>query len=682
MNKLFTLLSLVGAGAFLLSGCIDHPEGSVSPPQESEQYDFATASDVRLEVDYGMKGNKAQFEVYAENPVTETDGTLVRKADVKALLKTYTDNDCRYSGSISLPTAARTVWLYSESYGLPTCIAANVTASGVSVDMQAIYTSSDRASAGKPTAARIPSTRDASASNPFNIQQLGDWTWEGKPLYILGQVYDYGDSKNIAPDYAEIPKGLMNRIQNVLMPGTDNSSYAKPTEVVNLNVTKDARLRLVFAAELAAWRNAIGYYFYDTKNPPKSMEELDGMPKYVAFPNCSSITTNFNGDEEVGSPSGDWTAPLWHREQLQLKYFKDGKSTDVFPAGTTVGWFLIPDGYKISPESYTGKLDLMGAAHGIRYSNNEFNEENARYMVSLYDKSSGKTVLGFEDGGDNDYKDVLFYVDSDPADAIYDPDRPTTDPDDEQYPDISGDPVEGTLAFEDLWPSQGDYDMNDVVVRYSTTFTVNKDNGLIAIEDVFTPQHSGGKVKSAFGYELDMPASRIKSVKVANGSSSADVVGGLETKQDKAVIMLFDDIETAVARGPVTVTIELDGSVGMNTVTRKSLYNPFICVSDRGFAPGEVRKEVHLTNYPPTSLADRYPFGKFDDKSSVDKDGKPVGPYYYSTSELYPFAIDLPTTKYQIPDERVEMGTYYPQFGAWVASKGEKNKDWYLYPAK
>lgn len=89
---------------------------------------------------------------------------------------------------------------------------------------------------------------------------------------------------------------------------------------------------------------------------------------------------------------------------------------------------MLPDAYEISAYDYTGKLDITGSKHPARYSNNEFNAGNGRYMVSLYDKVSGKTVLGFEDGGDNDYKDVLFYVDSDPADAIYDPDRPTTDP--------------------------------------------------------------------------------------------------------------------------------------------------------------------------------------------------------------------------------------------------------------
>ena len=75
--------------------------------------------------------------------------------------------------------------------------------------------------------------------------------------------------------------------------------------MVNLNVTKDAHLTLVFAAELAAWRNAIGYYYYDTQNPPRTQAEFDALPKYVAFPNCSSFTTNFDDPDDWGSGSDD-----------------------------------------------------------------------------------------------------------------------------------------------------------------------------------------------------------------------------------------------------------------------------------------------------------------------------------------------------------------------------------------
>ena len=222
------------------------------------------------------------------------------------------------------------------------------------------------------------------------------------------------------------------------------------------------------------------------------------------------------------------------------------------------------------------------------------------------------------------------------------------------------------------------------MIAYNTTFTTNRDNKLIAITDVFTPLHDGGTQNNAFGYQLDIPVTAVKSVTVDNANSSAQTVNGLETRQDKAVVMLFDNIDDALKQGPITVTMELDGSISMDRVTRKTLYNPFICVSGskEGFTPGAIRKEVHLTNYAPTALADLTCFGLGNDKSTVDKGGNPVGPYYYVTSDSHPFAIDLPITDYRIPAEKVKIDDYYPGFAGWVTSHGEKNKEWYLRPAK
>src|SRR5699024_7771287 len=144
-------------------------------------------------------------------------------------------------------------------------------------------------------------------------------------------------------------------------------------------------------------------------------------------------------------------------------------------AGITIGWFMIPDGFEVYKQTSGNKVNIVNPKYGIRYSNNEFNKDNKSVCISLYDEKSKTTVNGFEDGGDKDYTDVFFYLTSTPEEAIYDPNKPTTDPD-EEYPPIESDALEGTLVFEDLWPSQGDYDMNDVVVTYHTTFTTDKDN--------------------------------------------------------------------------------------------------------------------------------------------------------------------------------------------------------------
>lgn len=668
---LFMLLGGMAICGLLFSSCAKEDVYDPNRNGNGENnFDFSTTKNVSLNLDYGIPGNKAVIQVYTEKPVIIENNRMVKKANVKALLTAYTDDNSKFSGVIDLPIAVSKIYLYSESYGLPTCVEMEVAGNSVRFSLKEYWKS---LSIGTSEVSATTASRTAAGQNPYNIQYLGKWDRNGLPYYLEGENH-YG---YFYPSYGgDLPSGLLRRIQKALPSQKDNSKYAKSSEVVNIKVTEDAGLTLVFAAEYALWRNAIGYYYYDTQNPPKTKEEFEKLPKYIAFPNCSMLN---DGEEESGI-IGSYVPPLVPGYRMKMVYYdKNGQQAYTFPKGITVGWFLIADGFEVT-RGGNGELNITNPKQGVYYSNNEFNPGEKKTCLSLYDKKSEKTIIGFEDGGDNDFKDVLFYIEADPGEAIYDPSKPSTDPDD--YPPVVNDAIEGTLAFEDLWPSQGDYDMNDVVVAYSTTFTIDKDNKIIGIKDVFTPLHEGGKLKSAFGYQLNTVASDIESVKIENGSSTAQTVNGLETKQEKPTVMLFDDIVQAVKNGPITVTMKLKGNQVLGTATRKSMYNPFVCVSVDGFVPAAVRREIHITNYAPTSLVDLSEFGRNDDKTSLGKDGYPDGKSYYMTSDLHPFAIDLAITDYRIPDERVKIDDFYPGFTAWAQSGGSSNEDWYLKPAK
>ena len=60
-------------------------------------FDFATTVNKKLDIDYGMKGNKAVFEVFTEDPIVIENGKAKKKENVKSILKAYTDNACKYS---------------------------------------------------------------------------------------------------------------------------------------------------------------------------------------------------------------------------------------------------------------------------------------------------------------------------------------------------------------------------------------------------------------------------------------------------------------------------------------------------------------------------------------------------------------------------------------------------------
>jgi LruC domain-containing protein len=65
------------------------------------------------------------------------------------------------------------------------------------------------------------------------------------------------------------------------------------------------------------------------------------------------------------------------------------------------------------------------------------------------------------------------------------------------YPSYSG-----TLAFEDLWPSIGDYDFNDLVVDYDFNIIKNNQEVVKSINATFIIQAFGAAVHKGFGFTL------------------------------------------------------------------------------------------------------------------------------------------------------------------------------------
>ena len=620
----------------------------------TDLFDFATTTNTTLKVDYGIKGYKAMFEIYTEDPVTVTEDNIVKKEGVEAIFKAYTDNDCQFSGIINLPTASSKVYIYSEAFGLPRCLEAEVTSSGINFNLKE-YASRQLTQKSLSRADNSYTFNEPfDKNNPYNIRSIGSWDKTGKPNYL---EYD-----------AIIPDGLINRIQKTLPSGNvDNSSYAISTEVSNIKVLENAKISLIFVREWASWKNSLGYYYYPT-GKTFTKEEFEALPKYIALPNCSIL----------GCLGGDETnSPLQPGNQIKMKYYGaeyNSEASENFPAGITIGWFLLPAGFEAGTADKAPKINPKG--HGnwgkVVFSNQEFNENEISSCVSLYDEKSSKVVVGFEDGGNKNYNDLLFYIEATPDEAIFDPSKPPTKP--EEY-DPTTTIKKGTLAFEDLWPRRGDYDMNDVVIRYNSTITKNKNNQVTKIEDVFTPLNIGGTFPAAFGYQLGIPATQVKNISLQGGSSTAKVTNNMELDQEKATIMLFDDIHNVTLGRNITVTTEFYGTETEETILFPP-YNPFICVGT--FIPGYPRKEVHLPKHEPTSLVNKLYFGSYDDYTYIDKSGKYVN--CYMTEIAYPFAINLPTIDYKISIEGRSIDKSYPKFKSWADSKGDQDKDWYLYP--
>ena len=99
-------------------------------------------------------------------------------------------------------------------------------------------------------------------------------------------------------------------------------------------------------------------------------------------------------------------------------------------------------------------------------------------------------VYGVEDGGDSSYEDLLFCIDANPNEAIQDPDRPVIDPDEPEVSETENNYM--SFAYEDIWPSGGDYDLNDVIIEYHRSITFNKDNYVSEVKETYEPVQKAG----------------------------------------------------------------------------------------------------------------------------------------------------------------------------------------------
>ncbi|NVO21595.1 MAG: LruC domain-containing protein [Bacteroidetes bacterium] len=245
----------------------------------------------------------------------------------------------------------------------------------------------------------------------------------------------------------------------------------------------------------------------------------------------------------------------------------------------------------------------------------------------------------------------------------------------------------GTLAFEDLWPSKGDFDFNDLVVGYLFNTITNSQNKLVETKANFLVRAIGGSFKNGFGVQLrgtTIPSSEI----TCSGYNLQEkyitlLPNGLEAQQAKPTFIVFDNAfrilsgnsgtfgvnvqsgETFIPSD--TVKIRLNYPINKYTLTQldQTEINPFLIVNkDRS-------KEIHLADQPPTSLADISYFGTVNDNSI------PSANRYYKSKNNLPWALNIPGN-FDYPLEKQDILTAHLKMSSWVQSGGSEYADWYM----
>jgi len=625
---------------------------SMNDLQIPDGFEFATTLDRTFTVYTKTSDNKAiaNVKVSIFNGASAEGGKLLASG--------ATDQNGVLIIERSIPASLKEVFVETDYIGLPRSIAALTSDENIVVTL------------GGPRLPQMKSSAIPFKTTDATFVPMGTFNYQGLPSYLEnpGDVVDQAFLNDIN---ASFPEGYAVPQYHPEYMDLENNFDFLLNEACDVWIT--------FVHEGAGYKNVLGYYTYPLGNPPATPEDIEQIN--VIFPNVS-----FQG-------SG---GSLITGDKVYL---------GEFDANTALGWVIVANGFS------NGNINTN---RPIYYSNPDLNPESninkRQHVVTLVDNGRDVFLLGFEDlpregGSDDDFNDAMFYVTANPITAVdqsgYPPVTYTEDDEDgdgvsDNFDDYPTDPNKafnnyypaegtwGTLAYEDLWPSKGDYDFNDMVIGYNVNQITNADNEVVEIDANYKLRAMGASFKNGFGFQLNVAPSAISSV------SGIDVSGDLvslnanntEAGQSKAVIILFENgyrvmphpsdgfigVNTTLGSSDVA-SVEFDVNIVLASPVELSVmgvppYNPFI------FSNKIRSQEIHLADKMPTDLANTEQFGMYDD------DSNPATGKYYRTSTNLPWAIHL-TEEFDYPKEKAAIIDAYNFFSDWAQSGGVDNPDWY-----
>jgi len=501
--------------------------------------------------------------------------------------------------------------------------------------------------------------------------QNGEYLWE----FLSGTSWPNGYNQNTGkPDnliYARetYPADFFARISNALPEPHVNEAFLTNDEGSNISLVEEGEVFVTFIHEGAGYKNSFGFFTFDKNNPPTSHDQIS---ETIIFPNLSYPHLT-NG----------------HRLSL-----------GTFPVGTNIGFF-------IAANAFWYDTGVKNFASPYYYSLKDLNPDPTalkQHNVLLFDDEVDEVIIGFEDlprsWGDNDFNDAVFSVKSTPATAIdttnlttipesNDSDADGVDDTSDEFPNdydrasSSFYPSSNgwiTLAYEDNWPSTGDYDMNDLVIRERFQTIYNADSAISGFKITGYIDARGASHHNGFALRLlNVSASNFKQANLEINSASFNKTP--EQNQSDLVFQFWNDSHT------FTDTGESGQCQHFNTVKNCTQFDsipfeldvkfetPITSLSHSAldffiFRKNYRGREIHFADYPPTDLFDVSQFGRKDDTSDA------ISGRYFRNATNLPWALKIPQ-QWRHPREYIDVVWAYPDYETWVESSGEQSSNWF-----
>ena len=583
-------------------------------------FDFCTTGEYSVNLDFGYPCDII-FYLYDTYPYELIDDSWEMNPTVEPIYAGCTNENGVFNKKITLSAFYNKLWLVADHLLLDSHIELSVAKNTIQFNKE------------EYVAGNLSKTRATMSGiiYPDGYDILGEWSDNGIPSYLLTEKID-------------IPSAFLKRCNNLassIIMDTNNPLLDKYPELQtngtnDMVITKPTALVATYFKSTASWENMVAYYTYHD-GESIDINDLQSIKKTLLFPRYSSSMPSSLIGEQV-------QLMYWNKETNQYE--------ETFPVGTHIGWILLGRGWNNTKAT-------------LRYSNPAFNSDSKQRSVLLSDPELDNCFfMGMEDNIDARFNDVNFAVIAAQSNSI---EATPTIPDEVAKSEVYY-KVYGSLAYEDNWPYKGDYDMNDLVVNFSSTVAKHTaDNKITRITTTFTPVNNGASYTNGFAFQLDNIAQRqVTSLTVSSGGNI--VSESFEEGTNKPVVVLFNDVR-AYLNKPITVVMEFNRYTNGGVTEEDALppFNPFVFSRDRS-------REIHLAGYLPTSKVDENLRGTGDDVCQ-DSNGHAM---YYISSDNMPFGLYISGAYFDYPDEKQHIYDKYPFFINWVNSFGQEYQDWYL----
>ncbi|HPF08499.1 MAG TPA: LruC domain-containing protein [Candidatus Cloacimonadota bacterium] len=246
----------------------------------------------------------------------------------------------------------------------------------------------------------------------------------------------------------------------------------------------------------------------------------------------------------------------------------------------------------------------------------------------------------------------------------------------------------GSLCFEDFWPSNGDYDLNDLVLDFNVEEVYDEDTWELT-NLIFKYKVRAIGARKTIGFGITLP----DYIYASDDPISTNNMASWDAAHN--TLVFFNNARDAVSDDPanffntdyalphnsdseIVHEINLPAAEDWGKSSRmvwipwySAPFNPFIYIDN------DISHQIHLKHYPIIpGYMNMALFNQVDDNSDVTY---PDYPQSFQNLNFQPWAFYI-AESIQYPREQTSILRVFPDFADWALSDGWDYQDWYQNP--